>query len=192
MQDRAGSAPPIGSPLVPTAAGLTRGSISSHPGKQMTGFGAGAPDRLQLRSWEEADLDLLAHMNRELIEDERHPNPMTPPELRDRFLRFAAEGWTADLFLFDGEVVGYALHRREPPDAARPGSQVHLCQFFVARDRRRQGIGRRALAALVRERWQPGERIVLDVLEANPGGKAFWIRAGFDPYYTRLGRCVAP
>jgi GNAT superfamily N-acetyltransferase len=147
--------------------------------------------KIELRQATPSDLDLLARMNRELIEDERHLNPATQTELGERFERFIDEGWTADLFLANGEVVGYALHRREANPAAPDGRYVHLRQFFIIRGRRRRNIGQSALAALCKMRWPIGELVVLDVLETNPGGRRFWDRMGFKPYYTRLERLVS-
>jgi GNAT superfamily N-acetyltransferase len=146
---------------------------------------------IELRLATRSDLVLLARMNRELIEDERHLNPATQAELHERFEQFIDAGWTPDLFLLEGGVVGYALHRREANPAAPGGHETHLRQFFVIRGRRRENIGQRALKVLCRTRWQAGERIVLDVLETNPGGRRFWDRMGFKPYYTRLERPVS-
>ena len=131
-------------------------------------------------------LDQLARMNRALIEDEGHGNPMTVPELARRFAEFLGDGWSAELFLPEAAVVGYALYRREANPAEPDGQHVHLRHFFIARDHRRQGFGRRAFAALRAERFPPGARIVLDVLDGNHAGRAFWRSLGFAPYARTL------
>ncbi len=131
------------------------------------------------------DLDLLARMNHELIEDEGHRSRLTVDELKERFKRFVGQdGWSVDLLMSDGEIIGYATHRYETDEAARTGTSVHLRQFFISRDHRAQGIGRAALQALIQARFKPGERIFLNVLEDNLRGKAFWSRTGFVPYGT--------
>ncbi len=129
------------------------------------------------------DLDLLAQMNRQLIEDEGHRNPMTVAELKERFKRFVAEdGWNVDLLMSDSEVIGFATHRHEVDEAAEGGQSVHLRQFFIDRQHRGEGFGRAALQALIQARFKPGERIFLHVLENNLRGQAFWSRTGFVPY----------
>ena len=131
------------------------------------------------------DFELLARMNRQLIDDEGHRSPKTVEELKERFRRFVAkDGWSVDLLVLDEEVIGFATHRYEDDETAASGRAVHLRQFFIARHRRGGGIGRAALDELVRARFRPGERIFLHVIETNPGGKVFWSRTGFVPYGT--------
>jgi GNAT superfamily N-acetyltransferase len=150
-------------------------------------------ERLEIRQATPADFKLLAPMNRELIEDEGHRNPMTIPQLRERFHRFVSEdGWQVDVLLFDGAIVGYATHRYEMDIAEPTGMRVHLRQFYIARDKRGAGLGRNALDLLFNSRFKPGDRVFLDVLETNPGGKVFWSRIGFTPYGTAMERVVPP
>ncbi|MBZ6076325.1 GNAT family N-acetyltransferase [Microvirga puerhi] len=148
-------------------------------------------NRISVRSHVPQDFELLGRMNRELIEDQAHRNPMTIDQLRDRFKRLVADGWKVDLFEVDGEVIGYAVHRYEPDPAEPRGERVFLRQFFIARHRRRGGAGSVALKELMRARFQAGDRIYLDVIEANPGGKMFWTRTGFVPYATIMERVVS-
>ena len=56
---------------------------------------------------------------------------------------------------------------------------IHLRQFFVARERRRQGIGRRAIAAFRERCVPPGADLTLEVLVHNEVGRAFWRALGF-------------
>lgn len=148
-------------------------------------------DQLDIRRCTPADFDVLAQMNRELIEDEGHRNPMSVLQLKERFRRFVTEdGYTVDLVLFGGEVAGFATHRYEPDDAEASGMHVHLRQFYIARGKRRGGIGTSALELLIHARFKAGDRIFLDVLEANPGGKHFWSKTGFTPYGTTMERVV--
>ncbi|MFT4067359.1 GNAT family N-acetyltransferase [Paraburkholderia sp.] len=150
-----------------------------------------ALDTLNIRPASEADFPLLARMNRELIEDEGHRNPMTVPQLEARFRRFVGEeGYRVDVLLLDGEIAGYATHRYEPDLAEPSGQRVFLRQFYIARGKRGGGLGRRALELLIDARFADGDRIFLDVMETNPGGKAFWSRTAFTPYATTMERVV--
>ncbi len=133
----------------------------------------------------------VATMNRKLIEDEKHRNPMTVAELEQRFHAFVDEdGWTVDVFILDDEIVGYATHRREPDEAEAGGWRLHLRQFYIAPQGRGRGIGRRAVELLFENRFEDGERVFLGVLETNPGGRAFWRRVGFVPYSTTMEQVV--
>jgi predicted acetyltransferase len=143
---------------------------------------------LTLRPVGPDEFELLGRMNRELIEDERHRNPMTAAELAQRARRFIeSEGWSIDLITRGGETVGFATYRREPAGTHAAETQLHLRQFFIARQCRRRGLGREAFRLLL-TRSSPGERVVIDVLEANPEGLAFWSSVGFKPYATQMER----
>jgi ribosomal protein S18 acetylase RimI-like enzyme len=63
---------------------------------------------------------------------------------------------------------------------------VHLRQFFVSRDHRRQGVGRQAMTLLLQQVWPPDARISLDVLVQNQQGLAFWKALGFSEYAITL------
>ncbi|MCM2477288.1 GNAT family N-acetyltransferase [Rhizobium sp. CG5] len=143
--------------------------------------------KVTLRPHQPGDFQLLARMNRELADDEGHRNPMTVAEMEERFHRFVdQEGWSVDLFLLDDEVVGYATHRREA-DPTNPGNQrVFLRQFYIVRHYRQDGMGQIAFGALAESRFHPEDRVVLEVIENNPGGRVFWLRCGFTPYSSLL------
>ncbi|MER8480611.1 GNAT family N-acetyltransferase [Mesorhizobium sp. M1163] len=147
------------------------------------------PETIEIRRATAEDFDKLAMLNRELIEDEKHRNPMTVPELKERFLRLVnCENWMVDLFSQNGEIVGFATHRFEPDNAEPSGERIYLRQFYISRQHRRSGIGRSALELLIQSRFNDNERIFLEVVETNPGGKAFWSRMGFVPYSTIMER----
>jgi predicted acetyltransferase len=134
------------------------------------------------------EFELLGRMNRELIEDERHRNPMNPAELAERARRFIeSEGWSINLIIRGQEIVGFATFRHEPLGVQPPVTQFHLRHFFIARQWRRRGLGREAFQRLL-ARCTQGEPVVIDVLEANPGGRAFWSSMGFEPYALRMER----
>lgn len=73
------------------------------------------------------DLDILAGMNKQLIEDEKHDNKMNTDQLKDRMRGFIEGNYNAYLFLKDGEVAGYAL-----VDMSR--DPLYIRQFFISRD----------------------------------------------------------
>lgn len=130
------------------------------------------------------DAPLLARMNAELIQDEGHSNSMTVAELETRMRGWlSADHWAV---VFEDEEVGapaaYALYRDNE------GRGVLLRQFFVARDRRRRGVGRRAFAALVTEVLPAGTRVVVEVLSHNTRAIAFWQAVGFADYARTLER----
>lgn len=134
---------------------------------------------LRLRRATDDDVDRLAGLNLRLIEDEGHSNPMTRSELRARMAGFLAGAYTAVLFETEGKTAGYALFR--------PTSRgIHLRQFYVERDRRRTGLGRRALSRLREEYWPPDAEIRVEVLAHNEAAEAFWRSVGFSAYSLGL------
>lgn len=125
------------------------------------------------------DLDLLAQWNHQLIRDEGHRNPMTVPQLRQRMQAWIADQYKAVIFQHDSEAVAYALYR-ELPD------EIYLRQFFVASERRRQGIGKRAMAILLDRVWPNQKRLVVEVLCKNERAVSFWRAMGYSDYALTL------
>jgi predicted acetyltransferase len=126
-----------------------------------------------------ADLPILARMNQQLIEDERHRNPMNLAELESRMRSLLESDYAATLFESEGQIVAYALWREEP-------EWVYLRQFFVVRDYRRCGIGSRAIRNLTDQIWPPGKRIRVNVLIGNQPALEFWRAVGFVDYLITL------
>jgi len=122
------------------------------------------------------DVRLLAHLNHQLIADEGHRNPMSLTELEQRMLGWLSSGYHAVLFYDEGDVIAYALFRNDE------SGRTYLRQFFVARSRRRQGIGREAFRLLRTEIVPADRRIVLEVLTANTVARSFWMANGFRDY----------
>jgi ribosomal protein S18 acetylase RimI-like enzyme len=146
---------------------------------------------IQIRRATIEDFDDLAMLNRELIEDEKHRNPMTVSELKERFIRLVnSENWMVDLFSQHGQIVGFATYRFEQDNAEPSGERIYLRHFYISRQHRRSGMGRSALALLIQSRFNDKSRIFLEVLQTNPGGKAFWSRTGFVPYSTIMERVI--
>jgi GNAT superfamily N-acetyltransferase len=136
-------------------------------------------------NWHRAALDespLLARMNAELIQDEGHANRMTVAELEPRMRGWLAGEYSAVLFEEDGVPVAYALFRDDE------GRGVLLRQFFVARDCRRRGVGRKAFELLVSEVLPSDTRVVVEVLVENARALAFWAAVGFADYARTLER----
>ena len=125
-----------------------------------------------------ADAAFLAPMNKRMIEDQRHRNPMGIPELRVRletWLQGEYELWYAE---DAGKALGYVLFRRE-------AGEIYLRQLFVERGNRRQGIGRMLFQWAEQNLW-PGEKVRLEVLTDNEAGIRFWKSLGFGEYSLTL------
>ncbi len=129
------------------------------------------------------DCVLLAELNNQLIRDEGHRNRMTVAELEQRMRGWLAGGeYRAFLVEHDGGAVAYALFRFEPD------SGIYLRQFFVRREKRRQGIGSQAVEMLFREVFPARTRVTLEVLAHNEIGRGFWKASGFVSYSVCLER----
>jgi GNAT superfamily N-acetyltransferase len=127
-----------------------------------------------------ADTPLLAAFNYQLIRDEGHRNPMTVPELEVRMRGWLASGLYRGEVFYDGrEAVAYALFREGETD-------IELRHFFVARHRRREGLGRRAMHLLFDEVWPRRKRRTVSVLTRNEAGVAFWRALGYSDYALTL------
>ena len=133
--------------------------------------------------WEFAKLDdcpLLAQLNLELIADEGHTNSMNVTELEARMRGWLTAEYRAVLFRREARVVAYALFRDDE------WSRVHVRQFFVVRDARRQGVGRAAFDLFKREVVPSGTAVVLEVLTTNTVARAFYAALGFHEYSLAL------
>ncbi len=126
-----------------------------------------------------ADVPFLAELNRQLIQDEGHRNPMTPAQLVQRLSQWLDADYEAVLFKLNEEVVAYALYRTEV-------DQIYLRQFFVHRRYRRKGIGQRAMELLKSEIWPATRPIRVEVLVDNEPARKFWRAVGFAAYSIML------
>jgi len=104
---------------------------------------------------------------------------MTVPELEDRMRDWLADEYRAIMYEHGGNIVAYALFREQP-------EEIYLRQLFVVRDRRRQGIGRRALEILRSQVWPNTKRLTVGVLVANTQAVAFWRAMGYADYSLEL------
>ncbi len=121
----------------------------------------------------------LAELNHQLIRDEGHRNPMTVPDLEQRMRGWLSGEYTAILFEVGREVVAYALYREE-------SEEIYLRQLFVARNRRRQGIGRQATEILRTQIWPKNKRLTVSMLVKNAAAVAFWRAIGYRDYSLTL------
>jgi ribosomal protein S18 acetylase RimI-like enzyme len=126
------------------------------------------------------DAPLLGALNEQLIVDEGAATSERGAELVARMRGFLEGGYSAAFVERDGEVVAYALWR---PD----GEGVHVRQFFVVREHRRAGVGRRAFALLTEVLW-PDVPLALDVLVTNERGVGFWRSLGFADHTLAMRR----
>ncbi len=137
-------------------------------------------ERLAYRAALADDLPLLAAMNRQLILDEGHSNPMPESELearmRDWLGRHEYEVTMAD---FGDSCIGYALWQRQE-------FCLYVRHFFIAAEYRRQGFGREAMRWMREKLWHDKARIRLDVLVDNLRGIGFWRALGFEDYCVTL------
>jgi ribosomal protein S18 acetylase RimI-like enzyme len=126
------------------------------------------------------DCRLLAEMNHQLLEDEKHRNRfMTLPQLEERMRGFLSGEYRGVIFEEGGDVVAYALYREQP-------DEIYLRQLFVPRDRRRRGHGRRAVEILRSDIWPKNKRLTVDVLLHNMEAIAFWRAVGYKDYLLGL------
>jgi GNAT superfamily N-acetyltransferase len=114
-------------------------------------------------------------MNKFLIEDEGHRNPMSVDELAVRMRDWMKGEYTAYVFRADNANVGYCLFKDTH-------EYVYIRQFFIQRDKRRCGYGQSAMNRLMKEVWPRGKALRLDVLVTNYAGVQFWRRCGFEDY----------
>jgi len=125
------------------------------------------------------DSALLAELNHQLVRDEGHRNPMTVPELEQRMRGWLAAEYTVMIFEEGGVVVAYALYCEQP-------DEIYLRQLFVVRDRRRLGIGRRAVEILRSQIWPKHKRLTVGVLVGNTAAITFWRAVGYKDYSLTL------
>ena len=104
---------------------------------------------------------------------------MTVPELEQRMKGWLGSEYAAVLFEDGKEMVAYALYREQP-------EEIYLRQLFVARNRRRQGIGRRAFEILRSKIWPANKRLMVDVLVQNAAAVAFWRAVGYKDFSLML------
>jgi GNAT superfamily N-acetyltransferase len=172
-------------------------------------------DGLTFRVAAAADLPQLASWNQQLIEDEGHDNTMSLDELVMRMRTWLATEYQALIFDEPATPAAPALLKSRwipacagmtaagsaPADAGMTTAAsapvayalfrdapewIHLRQFFVARDRRRRGIGARAVA-LLRDTVFPRDKpVIVEAMAWNQPALSFWRAVGFADRYVGL------
>lgn len=117
------------------------------------------------------DADVLAKLNKHLIEDERHPNPMYIAELTERMNEWLATDYICYLAKENGDIVAYCLYRDD-------GGYYYMRQLYVDRGHRRRGIATQLLDWLYENVWM-NKKVRLNVLAHNEDTVAFYKRYGF-------------
>jgi predicted acetyltransferase len=125
------------------------------------------------------DAPFLAEWNDQLIRDEGHRNAMNLSELTVRMRGWLEHDYKAVIFSVQDIPVGYALYRQD-------SERVYLRQFFVVREKRRQGLGRKCFKVLRHEIWPKNLQITVDVLCQNTPAVAFWRAMGYVDYCLTL------
>ena len=125
-----------------------------------------------------SDAEELAELNRQLIEDEQHPNPMTQAELAERMIRWMEEGYACYVARSGGVTAGYCLYRDD-------GKHYYLRQLFVARSQRRRGIATALMDWMYANVWS-GKPVRLDVFVHNREAVAFYRGYGFRVAVLRM------
>ena len=117
-----------------------------------------------------SDVEELAQLNKQLIEDEKSDNMMTLEQLKIRMRDFLESEYNAYFFMEEDCIAGYVLvsHTSKP---------LYLRQFFIARNFRRQGKGRAALKLLQEE--LKTDKVDIEVLSWNMAAIKFWESCGF-------------
>ena len=142
---------------------------------------------MRLRPAREDDVETLATLNRQLLEDEGHPGKASLGELMVRHREWLATGeWTQDILDVDGHAVGYIVHAPNPHPLDPSIPERFIRQFCIDRRFRRNGLGRDGFDLFMEHRVEPGGRVTLDVLESNPAGRAFWESVGCRPFFSRM------
>jgi len=137
---------------------------------------------MNIRYASAADAAFLADINRQLIEDEWGGGGMSLERLEARMLRWIGDDeYRAVLFQEDDATVAYALVSLDEDSA-------FIRHFYVLRDHRGRGVGRRAIDTLFSRVIPAGFRTTLDVLASNQGGHQFWRSVGFSDYAIRMER----
>lgn len=125
-----------------------------------------------------SDVEELAELNRQLIEDEQHPNPMTRAELAERMITWMEEGYRCYVARVEGTTAGYCLFRDD-------GKHYYLRQLFVSRGHRRRGIATALMDWMYANVWSE-KPVRLDVFAHNEDAVAFYRAYGFRVAVLRM------
>ena len=125
-----------------------------------------------------ADVEQLAVLNKYLIEDEQHPNPMNVEQLAERMIGWLQAEYTGHLALIDDRIAAYCLYRDD-------GEYYYLRHLYFDRGFRRQRIATQLLDWMYANIWT-GKKVRLGVLAHNEGAIAFYAEYGFKTQALQL------
>ena len=120
------------------------------------------------------DVKILGIMNKRLIEDEGHSNPMNTDELTERMRNFISNEYTAYLIVIENGIAGYCLFRDDK-------EYIYIRQLYVEENKRKMGLGKACIQWLKSNLWI-NRKIRMDVLNKNKNGIEFWRKIGFQNY----------
>ena len=124
------------------------------------------------------DIDSLAILNKFLIEDEKHPNPMNTEQLTQRMSGWLQGEYDSYLVKIDDRIAAYCLYRDD-------GQYYYLRQLYVDRSFRRQGIATQLLDWMYANIWAD-KTVILDVLIHNHIAILFYEKYGFKIQVLRM------
>lgn len=129
------------------------------------------------------DVEKLAELNKQLIEDEKSDNKMNLDELKERMKSFLESDYCAYYFMEDENILGYALVNTNV-------SPVYMRQFLIDRSFRRKHFGKQAVDLLIQE--LKTDSLDIEVLSWNEAGIKFWENCGFieRSIYMRLSKQI--
>ena len=127
-------------------------------------------DNMLIKKCSLSDVEELAQLNKQLIEDEKSDNTMNIEELKARMHGFLENDYAAYFFMEENKIIGYALVRHT-------SNPMYLRQFYIDRNFRRQGKGRATLKVLLKE--LKTDKIDIEVLSWNESAIKFWESCGF-------------
>lgn len=117
------------------------------------------------------DCPELGQLNKQLIEDEQHPNQMNVKELTVRMKEWISSDYSCYLHYKKNSIDGYALFREET-------DCYYLRHLFTRRDLRCKGIATELLDWLHEHLWKE-KKVQLEVLSHNTSAIKFYENYGF-------------
>ena len=127
-------------------------------------------EEILIRKCDDRDLDRLAELNKQLIEDEMFDSDFDIAQLRKRMRDFIHSEYCAFIFNSGNRLIGYALVNiiQKP---------YYIRHFFICRDVRRLGYGKKTFHKLLGK--LNVDTVDLEVLSWNERGISFWHSLGF-------------
>ena len=129
---------------------------------------------VEFKKAEIKDVKILGVMNKRLIEDEGHSNPLNIDELTERMRKFIVNEYEAYLIIKENEISGYCLFRDDK-------EYIYIRQLYVEENKRKMGLGKSCIQWFKSNLWI-NRKIRMDVLSKNTNGIEFWRKIGFKDY----------